>query len=789
MIPLLARLADRLRPNEGWVPFLVVLAAVLSLPGGLLTPDPPPVGRPYLVTLALLAVLAGLGLARSELRTWTVALAGGLIGALLTGIAAASLWPPLGLLWRELANGLAWLQGTPGAEPPFSFLAGFFWQRLSAFAIRLWWWGQNTGGGIQDQDTIVLELLLALTVWSVSLLATWQIYRRRNALAGLLPLGSLVTLVAFFRGGLAVFYFFVFLACSLALIAAVRLWESRSRWEAEGIDYPAGIELDLALSLGAPLLIVLALAAFFPVLTVHPLHESFWRWMDEPWSRAEQVAERFFGPIESQVPRLAGRALGSSQLPQAHLLGSGPELSERIVLYVGTNDPPPPDSGEAGDLAPPPAQPQRYWRAATFDQYTGQGWTNSAMEPETVPADRFLDPDPPPGFDLVQQYQILAPDIDAVLAANAPYRLDHAVQACWRAPGDLARLGGRLTQYAAVSRVPEPNAAELRASLSPSDPLPAEIASRYLALPEELPQRVLDLAHQVAAGSETQYDAARHIEAYLRTYPYNLDLPEPPADRDLVDYFLFDLQEGYCDYYASAMVVLARAVGVPARLATGYAQGSYDPAARRWVVTEQNGHSWVEVYFGELGWVEFEPTAGLPALQRPGGEDQPALSIPDRPPKPQGWWQALPWPLLGMGLLVVALITFLLWLWRPRPPGTGPNPVLDRYSRLLRWGARLRHPLRNGQTPLEYGASLGQALRARGSHSLLRWVRQAGQEAPSQIQRLASTFAQARYARQPLGEREQSRTRELWARLRRHLWWLWLGAQHTRSGDEDQQTD
>ena len=145
----------------------------------------------------------------------------------------------------------------------------------------------------------------------------------------------------------------------------------------------------------------------------------------------------------------------------------------------------------------------------------------------------------------------------------------------------------------------------------------------------------------------------------------------------------------------------------------------------------------------------------------------------------------MPWPLLALGLLVLGLASFLVWLWRPRIPGAAPDPVLDRYARLLLWGARLRHPLRDGQTPLEYGVSLGQALGRRGRRSALRWTRRASQEAPGQIQQLASTFAQARYARQPLDEREQGRIRELWARLRQHLWWLWLGVGHSRAGDRD----
>jgi transglutaminase-like putative cysteine protease len=784
---LLTWLESRLRPRQGWLLFILVLAAALCMPAALLGPGSQSADQRYLLTLSLLAVLAGIRLSRSRLSGRAFALVSGLLGALLAVASVARLWLPPGLLWRDAMNAIAWLRGTAGAQAPFSYLAGFFWQRLTAFGIRLWWWAQNTAGGVQDQDAIVLELLLALAVWLLSLRATWQIYRHQDAVAGLVPAGVFLTLVAFFRGGLSVLYFFVFLACSLSLVAAARFWATRARWEERDIDYPEGIEFDLALSLGPLLVSVLVLAAFLPVVTIHPLHDAFWRVMDEPWSRVEGQAERFFGPIDSSVPQPAGRPAGSGELPQAHLLGSGPELGEEVVMYVGTNDPPPPASGAPADPGGVPAQPRRYWRSATYDVYTGLGWTNSAAEPEAVPADRLLDADLPPGFDLVQQYRLLVPGTGAVLAANAPYRIDHAVQAWWRAPGDLLRLSGDLDQYSALSRVPEPSIAGLRASASLSATLPAGIASRYLALPEDVPERVVSLAGQVVAGAGTRYDGARRIELYLRTYTYNLDLPEPPAGRDLVDYFLFELQEGYCDYYASSMVVMARAVGVPARLATGYAQGTYDPANRRWVVTEQNGHSWVEVYFDGLGWIEFEPTGGLPALQRPGEAGEPNLSLPPQPAMPRRWWQRVPWPLAGLAILALGLVLFIAWLWRPHRAARRLDLVLDRYARLLHWGTRLGHPLRDGQTPHEYSASLGQAMARRGSGSPAGPIQRSGQEAPRLIEKVTGAFVQARYGSRPLDDRLQWRIRDLWPSLRRHLWMLWLWPRRRSRGKDHRQ--
>ncbi|MBK8796669.1 MAG: transglutaminase domain-containing protein [Anaerolineales bacterium] len=130
------------------------------------------------------------------------------------------------------------------------------------------------------------------------------------------------------------------------------------------------------------------------------------------------------------------------------------------------------------------------------------------------------------------------------------------------------------------------------------------------------------------------------MERYLRTFPYDLSVPPlPEAVTDVADYFLFDLQRGYCDYYATSFVVLARAAGIPARFVTGFTSGAWNPTEQVWTVTEANAHSWPEVYFPAVGWVPFEPTAGRPELTRLGvtrsADNLPAppLTVGRRPPR------------------------------------------------------------------------------------------------------------------------------------------------------------
>jgi len=131
----------------------------------------------------------------------------------------------------------------------------------------------------------------------------------------------------------------------------------------------------------------------------------------------------------------------------------------------------------------------------------------------------------------------------------------------------------------------------------------------FLGIPDTVPQRVRDLAAQITAQADNDYDRAKAIEAYLVKIPYTLTPGPTPDGQDFVDYFLFDGREGYCTYYASAMAVLCRSIGLPARYIEGYIMPPEASQDGIYDVTNLQAHAWVEVYFEGFGWVPFEPTA------------------------------------------------------------------------------------------------------------------------------------------------------------------------------------
>ena len=134
--------------------------------------------------------------------------------------------------------------------------------------------------------------------------------------------------------------------------------------------------------------------------------------------------------------------------------------------------------------------------------------------------------------------------------------------------------------------------------------------STYTQLPDALPSRVNQLAQEITAGIATPYEKAKAIETYLSSkYVYNfagpLDDNPLPLDRDPVDWFLFDRQVGTSGNFSSAFVVLARSIGIPARVVSGWVIGQMHESQ---TVFSDQAHQWAEVAFEDLGWVAFDPT-------------------------------------------------------------------------------------------------------------------------------------------------------------------------------------
>jgi hypothetical protein len=163
-------------------------------------------------------------------------------------------------------------------------------------------------------------------------------------------------------------------------------------------------------------------------------------------------------------------------------------------------------------------------------------------------------------------------------------------------------------RYAGFSLLPPMNAAKLRTA--PTE-YSSDITTTYLQLPEPLDRRIPELARQITKYSRTPFDKALAIESFLRNrYAYTLNLTGKPGD-DPLAHFLFETRGGHCEYFASAMTIMLRTLGIPAREVNGFLPGEYNDLAGDYIVRASDAHSWVEVYFPGMDWEVFDPTPAV----------------------------------------------------------------------------------------------------------------------------------------------------------------------------------
>jgi transglutaminase-like putative cysteine protease len=157
--------------------------------------------------------------------------------------------------------------------------------------------------------------------------------------------------------------------------------------------------------------------------------------------------------------------------------------------------------------------------------------------------------------------------------------------------------------YSGLSNLSSPSMEELQSS---SGEIPAGVASRYLQLPE-LDPRIPKLAEELTSRSKNNIERAAAIESYLFRFKYTLELPSEKVKDPLAN-FLFVRKEGHCEYFASAMAIMLRTLGIPSRIVTGFHGGEFNELTGNYIIRAKDAHSWVEAYFPGVGWVTFDPT-------------------------------------------------------------------------------------------------------------------------------------------------------------------------------------
>ncbi len=265
------------------------------------------------------------------------------------------------------------------------------------------------------------------------------------------------------------------------------------------------------------------------------------------------------------------------------------------------------------------------WRAEAFDTYDGTTWSLGDPQTQTLlagaapgsfdmpgtqgSAEAFAGPET---VRLTQTFYVDTPQPNVLFAAATPSTVYFPA-----AGARVDRYGSVRTPilldaglvYSVISDVPVPDPDRLRRA---GTTMPRGM-ERYLQVPGELPSRVGDLAGDITRGSASEYDRVLAVQSWIQQHTrYNLDVPADPPGVDAVDEFLFVTRQGFCEQIASSMAVMLRTLGIPTRLVTGYGPGSRNPFTGYFEVKQSDAHAWLEVYYPGSGWVQYDPTFGVP---------------------------------------------------------------------------------------------------------------------------------------------------------------------------------
>ena len=829
----LGKLLRRFSPKEGWDTFLLMYGAVGISAWVLREADF--VSTPGLMGVIFIAGLTGMLMAKVRGLIWPIPyVAGLLIGLIVATYQTAT------LLEDQIA------------------LTGMFtvWDRVRE------WYDVAVTGGI-SRDHLPSTLYLLVLAWLLGYISSWFLFKWINPWIGLMLSGvALLTTLSFLPDQFdSRFFIFVFIA--MLLVARVSLVQREALWSKLDIGSITAIRnrlLSAPIILCVTTIIVIA--AVGAPLRVYVVRTAIdvWNWGRDPLTVFEDDFARLFSGITSKndvngrffgntLPFMGKISFGgdvvmvaNSKMPTywlsrsySHYTSKGWIAGKTIKFNVGPEGlPPPPHESDNRELAF-----QRVQLTFESDEMFVGGnvdWVShdavvETLEPRVfhidlknstydseLPPDiqqlaeefrRLLDP-PPNRFIESLIAEVLPDDLivlDVIPGSESEQWRNQKVVTLRRKDPEIPEVVNwefkrALPQeqpYTLYSFVSQATNDQLQVA---GDEYSTFITDHYLQLPSTLPDRVRDLAERITQDAETPLDKVLAIENYLRNeggFEYSQDIESPPTNADGVDWFLFETKTGYSDYFGSSMTVMLRSVGVPARMAAGYAPGEVDIPGR-WAIRDRDSHGWTQAYFPGHGWIDFEPTTAWASLDRgeltvdvgasedeaaeeamndllDGITDQGSMTLEEEcelleqadpeeaealgcddllQPLPsdytavQAGWRpnALAIP-AGIALIVLAFVWLLGWLiWNL---GLGKAGAAERYYiKMARLGTLAGVRRQPYHTPIDYAVAIGDAVPA----------------ASSGAQAVAWNFAIGRYAHLEVSDDAIASLHDHWKKIR-----------------------
>lgn len=648
-----------------------------------------------------------------------------LTGAMALGIALGYIATQQNMLPNWLMHSLATLLGVLGAIQLTANIA------LGNDRIRLlentvvWFAHAFSPNGSSADNSVFLFFLTTLT-FLLAYMTMWLVFHARRPWLAVVA-NAVVLLINLDQTTNDEFYFLIiFLVLTLLLLVRFTLAENVRHWRRTGLRFSPDLGWDF-MQAGAIFAVIVALLPnLLPIAQPDPTLVNFWNSNHSPLTALEQRIQNLFSGVNGRGQ--SGLSFFSSNLA---LVGNVNLPQTQILHYTVTNS-------VTND-------PTQYLITEAFSTYDGiDNWTRGQTIDQNYSPGQ-LQPASTSAFHL-DTYKVT---FDATPAGGERFILSPGSSAAsfsissiaqtssathepvtWLSQSPLA-VGQSYTTSGYVSSatvsqlsaVPYPK----QASESGLNIYPQVMLEQYLNTDTAINPYIATTAQTVTKGAPNMYQAAVALQDYLRTFTYNAHNPNPPANEDATVWFMHR-KEGFCTFFASAMALMGRSLGMPTRIVSGYTNGSYDAKTQSFIVHGTQAHTWTQVYFAQYGWVNFEPTASFSPFLRP---QNPGSVIPvgSETPSPQasttphdsrgrqsnvGTTQKLAPQVsalsrVGLAILIALLAVLLIfgavWLWW-RSLFRAYTPTAASFARLILLGVWAGAPPRPSQTARTYAQRL-----------------------------------------------------------------------------------
>ena len=618
-----------------------------------------------------------------------------------------------------------------------------FWQTAGAFdggnTISLFngmhrWYVSIIVGGTGEDDSIFLFFITFLG-FVLAYTSAWLLYRTRSPWL-LIVANAVVLLINLsnIEDGYIVFLV-VFLIASLLLLLRFNLHESIQRWRRQGLRFADDLGWEV-MQAGALISIgILIVSWFLPWGYTNDAASQIWNADANPWVQLEDTWNRIIS--------LSGgtNASNHGNFRDSLVLGGNPNLNSDAVFTIQSDD------------------ANQYLMSVAYESYDGRGWSNGPAALLTLQSKEPNTPESAVVHTVTQHITVVNPPGEQYPYLFGASQIGEVDQPSTllnsKSTNSLVAVEsthGRLTageHYVVTSYISSADVGTLRTVPLPANspqfpssfdgPLPItyyepSLVAAYTQLPKNLDPNIAALARQITANAPSMYAKAVALETFLHTnFVYSVDV-HLPQDQEAVSWFLFHSDhKGFCNYFATTMAVMARSLGIPARVVVGYTDGKIDPKTHQRTVYGTDAHSWTQIYFAGYGWINFEPSASFASFARPTpgqyqvngsntlGENGGNTPITARRPSPNqrdvsgdsgsSSTQTTAHSSLslaqGVGitlgslvlLLLFGLMLFSIW-WRRLFRRYGiSTQIYGRICLLANWAG---FPVRRSQTPFEY---------------------------------------------------------------------------------------